>query len=77
MDLIINQMVKFQVVHVTDGNGSVEILTGTSVTETNLTVCINGNSFPKLTVISILGEIIVYALVEISFVERTYKPFRP
>ena len=69
MDLIINQMVKLKVMHVSDGYGTVEVLTGTSVTETNLTVRIDGNSFPKLTVISVLGEIFVYALVEIGLME--------
>ena len=45
--------------HVSDGYGSVEILSGTSVSEANLTVGIDGNTFPKLSVISVLGKILV------------------
>ena len=38
MDLIINQMMEFQVVHVSDGYRAVKILTGTAITQAYFTI---------------------------------------
>ena len=58
VDLIVYQVMQFQVMHVSDGYRAVEILTGTTVTKSYLTISGKGNSFPKLAVISVLIEVI-------------------
>ena len=51
MDLIVNQMVQLQVVHVSDGNSAVEIFAGTSVSQADLAVTADGHTLPKLPVL--------------------------
>ena len=58
MNLIINQMMQFQVVHVSDGNRAVEILAGTSIAQTNLAVSGYRNALPQFSVLSIVRQIL-------------------
>ena len=51
MDLIVNQVMQLQVVHVTDGYRAVKVLAGTSVTQSYLTVAAERNALPQLTVL--------------------------
>ena len=44
--------------HVTNGNRRIEVLTGTSVTKLNLTIRTNRNTFPELSVVIIIMQII-------------------
>ena len=57
MDLIINQMMQFQVVHVSDCYTTVEILAGTSVTKLYLTISGDWNAFPQFSVVFVLVKI--------------------
>lgn len=50
MDLIVNQMVQFQVVHVSDGYRTVKIFTGTSISQSYFSVSGKRNALPKLSV---------------------------
>ena len=54
MDLIIYQMMEFQVMHVANGNRAVEELTGTSVTESYLTISGDRNALPECSVVSVI-----------------------
>ena len=60
MDLIVNQVMQFQIVHVTDGYRAVEIFTCTSVTETHFTVSGDRNTFPQCSVCFVLIQILHY-----------------
>ena len=51
MDLIVNQVMQLQVMHVTDGYRAVEVLAGTSVTQSYFTVAAERNALPQLTVL--------------------------
>ena len=51
MDLIVNQVMQLQVMHVTDGYRAVEVLAGTSVTQSYLTIAAERNALPQLTVL--------------------------
>src|SRR5699024_7755554 len=50
MDLIIYQVMEFQVMHVSDSYRTVKILSCTSVSQSYLSVSGNGNSLPQLSV---------------------------
>ena len=54
MDLIVYQMVQFQVMHVSDGYRAVEELTRSAVAQTNLTVAADRNTFPQSAVCLVL-----------------------
>ena len=58
MDLIVNQMMQFQVVHVTDSGRTVKRLSCTSVTKLYLTISGDRNTFPECSVIFILIQIL-------------------
>jgi len=58
MDLIVNQVMQFQVVHVSDGYRAVEVLTGTSITQSYLTVSSKRNALPEFSVLQMRSEII-------------------
>src|SRR5699024_5553256 len=58
MDLIVNQMVQFQVMHETDGDRRVELFTGTSVTETNLSGTVNRHALPLFSVVTVVIQIL-------------------
>ena len=66
MDLIVNQMMQLKIMHVSDRNRAVEILSGTSVAETHFTVSGNGHTLPKLSVSLIFIQILhnIGAVVE-------------
>ena len=68
MDLIINQMMKFQVMHITYGNRTVKLFTGTSVTKAYFTGTVNRNTFPLFTIVHMLFKVIV------SFLGNTVFP---
>ena len=51
MDLIVNQVMQLQVMHVADGYRAVKVLSGTSVTKSYLTVALERNALPQLTVL--------------------------
>ena len=57
MDLIINQMMQFQVMHVSDCYTTVEVFTCTSVTELYFTISGNRNTFPQFSVIFVFIQI--------------------
>ncbi|GFI65631.1 hypothetical protein IMSAG185_01234 [Lachnospiraceae bacterium] len=58
MDLVVHQMMQFQVMHVTDGDRAVKILARSSVAQTHLSVTGDGNALPELSVISVFIEIL-------------------
>ena len=58
MDLVVYQMVKFQVMHVSDGNRGIEELTRTSVAQADLTVSRDRHALPELSVIPVLIQVI-------------------
>ena len=58
MNLIVYQMMQFQVMHVSDGYRTVEVFTGSTVAQTYLTVSGNRNSLPHGSVVSVLGQIL-------------------
>ena len=58
MDLIIYQMMQFQVMHVSDRYRAIKVFTGSTVTKTYLTVSGNGNTLPYSSVISVLRQIL-------------------
>ena len=51
MDLIIYQMMQFQVMHVSDGYCAVEVFAGTSITKTYFTITADRYAFPELSVL--------------------------
>ena len=60
MDLIINQVMQFQIVHVTDSYRTVKILACTSVTKTHFTVSGDRNTLPQCSVGFVLIQILHY-----------------
>ena len=54
MNLIVHQMMQFQVMHVSDRNRAVEKLSRPSVTEPYLPVTGQRNPFPELPVLSVV-----------------------
>ena len=60
MDLIINQMMQFQIVHVTNCYRTVEILSCTAVTQTHFTVSGDWNTLPQCSVGFVLIQILHY-----------------
>ena len=58
MDLIVYQMMQFQIMHVSDRNRRIEILACPSVTQPYLTITGNLHTFPYLAVFSVIGEIL-------------------
>ena len=60
MNLIINQVMEFQVVHVPNRNRAVKLFAGTSVTQTYFTGTVDWNAFPLFTVIHMLFQIIIH-----------------
>ena len=57
MDLIVNQVMQFQVVHVSDRSRAIEVFACTSVAELYLTGTADRNALPESTVIKVLTEI--------------------
>ena len=51
MDLVVDHVVQFQIMHVPDGNRRIEILACSSVAKLNLSVAAYRNAFPFLLVI--------------------------
>ena len=51
MDLIIYQMMQFQVMHVSDSYCAIKVFAGTSITETYFTVTADRYAFPKLSML--------------------------
>ena len=64
MDLVVYQMVELQVVHESDRDCTIEVLSGTSVSEADLTVAVDRNAFPFLPVILILDKVVHDLLVK-------------
>ena len=60
MNLIVYQVMQFQVMHVSDCRSSIERLTGTSVAELYLTVSCDINTLPQFSVIQMLFQILIY-----------------
>ena len=60
MDLIVNKMMEFQVVHESDCYPVVERLSGTSVTEFYLSVSAELNALPFSPVIPVFIELVIY-----------------
>ena len=58
MDLIVNQMVKFQVMHEAYGRLALEGFAGASVAELHLAVSLNRNTLPLLAVIEMFFEVV-------------------
>ena len=54
MDLIINQVMQFQVVHVSDRSRTIEVFTCTSVAELYFTGTADRNAFPESTMVKVL-----------------------
>ena len=58
MDLVVYQMMQFQVMHVSDCYRTVKVFTGTSVTKANLTVSGNRNALPQFSMGLVLIQIL-------------------
>ena len=58
MNLIVNQMVQLQVMHVPNGNSAVKVLAGTAVPQTHLTVPADGHTLPKLPVLQVGAQVV-------------------
>ena len=58
MNLIVNQMMQLQIMHVSDRNRTVEILTGTSIAESYFTVTAERYTLPQFSVIQMLTQIL-------------------
>ena len=58
MDFIINKVVKFKVMHKTYCYSPVKILTSTPVTQINLSIPVNRNTFPLFAVFLVLYKIL-------------------
>ena len=67
-EYLVNQMMKLQIMHVSDCNRRIKILTGTSVSSTNLTVASDRNILPELSVLKIISEESHNILVECFFI---------
>ena len=57
MDLIINQVMQLQVVHVSDRSRTIEVFTCTSVAELYFTGTADRNAFPESTMVKVLAEV--------------------
>ena len=57
MDLIVHQMMQLEVMHVSDGNGSVKQLSGASVANRNLTVRIQRNALPDCPMFAVIPQV--------------------
>ena len=57
MDLIVYQVVKLQVMHVSDGSRAVEILAGAAVAEKDFSVSLDRHALPEGTMLQIIAEI--------------------
>ena len=68
MDLIVNQMVQFQVVHVSDGNRAVKELAGTSVAQAHFSVPADRNTFPQFPVLKVRTQIFHYRRLDKVFI---------
>ena len=58
MNLIINQMVQFQIMHVSDGNGSVKELAGTSIAQAHFTIPADGDTLPQFAVLQMGAKVV-------------------
>ena len=58
MDLVINQMMKLQIMHVADGNGGIKILARTSVSQADLSVAAYPYALPHLSVIPVIRKVL-------------------
>ena len=58
MDLIINQMVELEVMHEAYRYFAIEILTCSTIAETNLTITADRNALPLLTIFLVLNQIV-------------------
>ena len=58
MNLIINQMMQFQVMHVSDCNRAVEVLAGTSISQADFTVASDRNALPEFSVLQMGTQIL-------------------
>src|SRR5699024_8925456 len=67
MDLVINKVVQFQVMHVSDRNRAVEVLTCTSVSQAYFTVSGNRHAFPQLSVLPVVIKILHYFRKKLLF----------
>ena len=65
MNLIVNQMVKLQVVHVSDCYRAVKILSCSTISESYLTISRNRNSLPLFSVVKMFTKVLHNALVYI------------
>ena len=64
VNLVVDQVMQLQIVHVSDGRGPVKGLTGTAVAQLNLAVPGDGNSLPQGSVVAVLREIIHGLLIQ-------------
>ena len=60
MNLIVNQMMQLQIMHVSDRNRAVEIFAGTSVAKPYFTVAAERNSLPQFSVVQMFSQIFDY-----------------
>ena len=71
MNLIVNQMMQLQIVHVTDRYRTVKELSGTSVSQPHLTVSGNGNTLPQGSVIPVFIQILHNFRIQNILIFRT------
>ena len=60
MDLIINQVMQLQVMHVSDCNWAIKVLTSSAVTKLYLTITTDWYTFPKLSMLLVFNQILHY-----------------
>ena len=68
MDLIVNKVMQLQVMHVTDSNSSIEILTCSTITQLNFTITCNRNTLPNASVITVVRQICHNILAKSIFI---------
>ena len=68
MDLIIDQMMQFKVIHNADGNRACKLLAGTAVADTDLSVAADRYAGPFLLIILMIFQIIEEIVVDLAFI---------
>ncbi len=68
MDLVIHQVVKLQIIHMSDRGRTVERLTGAAVPQLNLAVPADRNSLPQIPVIPVVIQIFQHGREQFSLV---------
>ena len=64
MNLIINKMMKLQIVHMTNSYWAIKVLTCSTITKSNFSISLDWHTLPKLSVIKMFSEILHHTLIK-------------